>query len=65
MFFQQDVFGLVLRQVGNFGNDEQLLDQSKSFFLSFVHYVLLCSSSEDPLQEQYGHLSFDVVFGRG
>lgn len=64
MFFQQDIFGLVLRQIRDFGDDEQLLDQSESFLLSFVHDVLLCSSSEDPLQEKNSHFSFDVILGR-
>ena len=63
MLFQQDVLSLVFREIGDFGDDEQLLDQGEAFLLSLVHDILLCSSSQDPLQEKDSHFSLDVVLG--
>lgn len=49
VLLQQDLLGLVLRQVRDLGHDQQLLDESETLLLAFVHDVLLSTTTEDAL----------------
>ncbi len=62
MFFEQDFFGFVFRQVGDLSDNQQFFNQGESFFLAFIHDVLLGSSSQDSLQEKDSHFPLDSIF---
>ena len=64
MFFQEDLFGLVLGQIGDFGDNQKLLDEGESFFFPFIHDILLCPASQNSLQEQHSNLSFNFILLR-
>lgn len=51
MLLQQDVLGLVLREVGDLGDYQQLFNKGEPLLFPLIHDILLGSSSQNPLQE--------------
>lgn len=61
VLLQQHLLRLVLVQVRNLSDDQQLLNQSQPLLLPLVHYVLLPTAPQNPLQEDYRHLPLDAL----
>ncbi len=62
MLFEQYFLSFIIWEIGDLSDNKQLLNKGKPLFFSFVHYVLLSTSSQYPLKEQNCNFSFYIVF---